>query len=233
MVLERADDVLKDGLPVKFPLMTKPSGRAAGEGIFKFDDKRALHAYLTAPRADGANALPLLLQEFIPGEDFDFSGFCAGGRPVAWTIQRFLQFDGNVRWRQFTMQEGVRDVALRIVELTRYDGPINIDLRVDSRDGAVRAIEVNPRFWATTLAAVIDGVNYGDVGVRQAFDPAYSHQARFSGKVWGTPHRLPRMIFKHGGAGFWSALPRHTFFQVKYMLLDSVFSLVSSVRRRP
>jgi hypothetical protein len=232
ILLERADDVLRDGLPMSFPLMTKPFGLASGRGIRRFEDRRTLHGYLTAPREDGVNALPLLLQEFIPGEDFDFSGFCVGGRLAAWTIQRFLTFDGDVRWRRFERHDEILRIALRIIELARYDGPINVDFRVDSRDGGVKAIEVNPRFWATTVAAICDGVNYGDVGVRLAFDGAYATQPRCSNRIWGMPRRLPGMLLRHGGREFYAGLSRHTLFQFKYLLLDAAFSLASSVRSR-
>lgn len=230
VVIERADDVLRDGLQATFPLMTKPYSMAEGKGIHRFDDRKELHAYLAAPRPDGQNALPLLLQEFVPGDDIDFNGFCAGGRLVAWNIQRFRWFGAGTRWLQFERNDEVLRIGRRIVELTRYDGPIHIDMRIDSRDGSVKTIEVNPRFWGSLVASICDGVNYGGAAVRQAFDAAYAEEPRATNRVWGMPHRLPGMLLKHGGRDFYAGLSRHTLFQLKYMALDLAFSLISRAR---
>ena len=230
MLLERAEDVLGDGLPMTFPLMTKPLALSSGEGVCKFEDKQELYQYLSTPRQDGVNAMPLLLQEFIPGEDIDFSGFCADGRLASWSIQRSVGFDSNARWLQFERSDDVLRIGRRIVEVTRYNGPIHIDLRVDARTGSVKTIEVNPRYWTSVVASICDGVNFGDVAVQQAFESDYSKPPLYSTHIWGTPRRLPELLYEYGSKLFYDWVTRHTLFELKYRFLDKTFSWASTVR---
>jgi predicted ATP-grasp superfamily ATP-dependent carboligase len=230
ILLEDPAQILKDDFPVVFPVMTKPRELDSGKGIYRFDDKTSLFKYVTTPRADAVNALPLLLQEFLEGDDIDFNGFCRDGVVVAWTIQHITWFKA-VRWLQFVRNDEVLRIGKRIAEVTRYSGPIHLDLRFDARDNSVKTIEVNPRFWASMVASTSDGVNFGDAAIRSAFDGAYSARPLYANRVWGAPARLPGMIFRTWRGAFFRGLALHTYFQFKYMLLDRWFDLVSRFRR--
>jgi predicted ATP-grasp superfamily ATP-dependent carboligase len=233
--LKNAHEINGDHLPLRFPVITKPLEMSSGMGIYKFEDRESLYGYIATQRADRFNALPLLLQEFIPGDDIDFNGFCSHGKIHAWTIQRFVMIENGqkppLRWIQFTNHEEVFRLGKAIVEITRYSGPVNIDLRIDSRDGSVKTIEVNPRFWANTFPSICDGVNFADAAIRAAFDNTYTKDPRRSGRIWGTPHRVPFLILKHHNFKFIRYGFEHSFFQVRYLAMNVLFNFITKLKK--
>ncbi len=235
-LLKNAQDIFKKDLPVSFPLVTKPLEMSSSYGIYPFENKDALHKYIASQRKDAFNALPLLLQEFIPGEDIDFNGFCSSGKVDAWTIQRFIAIKIGkktpLRWMQFIDHKDVYKISERIVATSNYSGPIHIDLRIDSRDGSVKTLEVNPRFWATTFASICDGINFADVGIRKVFDSAYVKMPRCDGRVLDMPFLMPILFLKNRKIKFRKYIAQFTFVQVKYLVLDVFFSVVAFVRGR-
>lgn len=228
-LLEDINVVNENRLPVKFPLLTKPLRMSAGRGIYTFKRKEELLGYLGTQKEDGSNALPLLLQEFIPGFDIDFNGFGHNGFLSAWTIQKFIEIPRKgkkpLRWLQFLKNDEILRIGKTIIEQTRYSGPIHVDLRVDERDGKAYSIEVNPRFWASTFASIIDGVNFADVAVECAFEPRYQKTPRYACRIWGSPHHLPYLLLKQPDREMWRLARQHTLFQVKHMLFNQPISI--------
>lgn len=228
-LLEDIRVVEENKLPVQFPLLTKPLKMSAGRGIYTFKKTDELLRYLKTRKEDGSNALPLLLQEFIPGFDIDFNGFGHNGLLSAWTIQKFIEIPRKknrpLRWLQFLKNDEILRIGKIIVEQTRYSGPIHVDLRVDERNGRVYSIEVNPRFWASTFASIIDGVNFADVAIRCAFDPRYQKAPRYACRIWGSPHHLPYLLLKQRNGGMWRLARQHTLFQVKHMFFNQLINI--------
>jgi predicted ATP-grasp superfamily ATP-dependent carboligase len=228
-LLEDINVVKENRLPVEFPLLTKPLRMSAGKGIYTFKMAEELLDYLGKQKEDGSNALPLLLQEFIPGFDIDFNGFGHNGFLSAWTIQKFIEVPRKwkkpLRWLQFLKNEDILRIGKIIVEQTKYSGPIHVDLRVDERDGKAYSIEVNPRFWASTFASMIDGVNFADVAVQCALEPRYQKVPRYACRIWGSPHHLPYLLLKQPGREMWRLACQHTLFQVKHMFLNQLINI--------
>jgi len=228
-LLEDINVVKENRLPVKFPLLTKPLRMSASKGIYTFKRAGELLDYLGTQKEDGSNALPLLLQEFISGFDIDFNGFGHNGFLNAWTIQKFIEIPrkGNkpLRWLQFLKNDEILRIGKTIVEQTKYSGPIHVDLRVDERDGKACSIEVNPRFWASTFASIIDGVNFADVAVQCALEPRYQKAPRHACRIWGSPHHLPYLLFKQPDREMWRLARQHTLFQVKHMFFNQLIKI--------
>lgn len=233
-LLGSLSDIDAAGLKDSFPLMTKPIVSSAGRGIYKFENLKRLKEYL----ASGEDAaFPLLLQEFIPGCDYGFCGFATNGYLNAWTIMKFIEIpradSKPLLWIQFQRNDHVLEIGKLIVKKENYSGPINIDMRLDERHDKVYALEVNTRFWARTFFSNCDGVNFADVAIRAADNPSYQKEPRYSGRIWGSPHRLLPLLLKHKGKKYMDYASRHTFFQIRYFFLDKWFTVIEKFRRIP
>ena len=158
-LLERAEDALALDLP--FPVIIKPLDLDAGRGVARCDSSADVHAYLKRPDA----ATPLLIQEYIPGVDIGLGLLAHRGTVLAWTIQRQRPDGSGI---EFIEHGGVLEIGRRIVDACQYDGITHFDMRLDSRDGSVKVLECNPRFWASLPFCMIAGVNFADLGVRLA-----------------------------------------------------------------
>lgn len=233
-LLENIETVKECKIPINFPVLTKPISLHSGIGVNKFENEKTLYCYLTTNTINKSNSLPILLQEFIPGYDIDFNGFASNGRLNAWTIQRFIEIQRKnteaLRWLEFIENRDVLKIGEEVVKYSNYSGPIHIDLRIGSNDGMIRAIEVNPRFWAGTYKSICDGVNFIDVGIRTAFDNNYLIYPKYSNHIWGTPHRLPFLILKHRNLTFVDYAFRHTFFEIKYLVLNILFNFIAKIK---
>ncbi|MDP2654699.1 MAG: ATP-grasp domain-containing protein [Candidatus Omnitrophota bacterium] len=225
-LLENMNAVEENRLLVKFPLLTKPLRMSASKGIYTFQGRDELLQYLKTKKEDGSNALPLLLQEYIPGFDIDFNGFGYQGRLSAWTIQKFIEIPRDkkqpLRWLQFLRNDEILRIGKTIVEKTGYSGPIHVDLRVEEHSGRVYAIEVNPRFWASTFASMSDGVNFADVAIQCAINPHYQKAPRYACRIWGSPHHLPYLLLRHPNREMWQLACQHTLFQVRHVLFNQL-----------
>lgn len=73
---------------VGFPLVVKPPAGAGARNTFRVDDAAQLAATLAA--VPPTPAAPLLLEEFVTGEEHSFDAVVVDGRPVWHSIGRYL-----------------------------------------------------------------------------------------------------------------------------------------------
>ena len=52
------------------------------------------------------------------------------------------------------------ETTARLVKALRWSGIANFDLRRDARDGRIRVIEINPRYWSSMLGSCASGVHF-------------------------------------------------------------------------
>jgi predicted ATP-grasp superfamily ATP-dependent carboligase len=222
---------------VIFPVVTKPLASSASRGIYKFERLNALDDYLKKSTSPGVPAFPLLLQEYIPGKDYCFYAYANKGRLNAWTILKFIEIprEGDNKpllWIQFQRNDDIFAIGRDIVAQSDYSGPINIDMRVDATNKHVYALEVNPRFGAKTFYSACDGVNFADVAIRCVHDQTVVKEPNYSNRIWGSPHRLLPLILKHRQRKYIDYASKHTFFQVRYFLLDKYYAAIGKIREK-
>ncbi len=234
-LLEDIDSTSVSNMGFGFPVMTKPLDMASSKGVRRFDSDKELRDYLRSGSADGERALPILLQEYIPGSDVGFNVFATDGRINGWAIQHFMEIERKGRepfkWLRFGENKAVFLVGKSIIEKSRYTGPANIDMRIDSRDGSVRAIEVNPRFWATTARSLCDGVNFIDVAIRSTADPSYRVEPLCSNKMWGNFWRIPILAVQNRDVAIFRHVPSFSMVQISYMLDNFFMKILSGFTR--
>jgi predicted ATP-grasp superfamily ATP-dependent carboligase len=140
-----------------FPVMVKATigdhlRRSAGGTKFVIQTPRELLELYV--RAEDHQSPDLLIQEFIPGDDWMFDGYFDG------TSQCLLGVTGK-KIRRFPANTGVTSLGIclhnQTVEKTTiefmkaigYQGILDIGYRYDRRDGRYKVLDVNPRIGCT------------------------------------------------------------------------------------
>lgn len=101
---------------VGYPLVLKPPAGAASQATYRADGADALHSAMTAMQPSSTN--PVLLEEFITGNEHSFDTFSLEGRPVFHSLTRYLPQPLDVvrnPWIQW------RVILPREIEVPRYD----------------------------------------------------------------------------------------------------------------
>lgn len=94
--------------------------------------------------------VPILVQQFIPGEEFNLTalGDGQGGLIGAVTMRKRALTDKGKAWAGLTIDEpAIMTLAQRLIKALRWEGPLEVELLRDQQ-GQFHLIEVNPRFPA-------------------------------------------------------------------------------------
>jgi predicted ATP-grasp superfamily ATP-dependent carboligase len=146
---------------LKFPIIIKPlEGFGGGRGIRMFKTKQDLDKYFLTNKF----SYSYIVQEYIVGLDAGCSVLCKEGNILAITMQKENLTDD----RKFAPPAGVDlfydkkvDSDIRkLMKSLNWSGVANIDLRLDKSDNQYKVIEINPRFWGSTEASILAGVNF-------------------------------------------------------------------------
>ena len=174
------------GKDIPLPFLIKPRIAAGGEGIIEFSGIFQFEKYIDNLIKNNTRTNDLMVQEYINGLDYCFSGYAYKGVLKAWTIFRYIEFDKNKSKGIFV--EFIRDkeiflIGEKIVRITNYSGPIVIDFRKNLNSGLSYVIEINPRFGNNTYYSLIDGINFLDVGIKLSTQKNYTVQPKYTG-LW-------------------------------------------------
>jgi predicted ATP-grasp superfamily ATP-dependent carboligase len=142
------------------PFFVKPVVGSYSEGAARLASREDIDAYLRRERWR-----PLLVQEFVPGEDVDVSALCDQGKLLAWTTQRNA---GSPESRRLQPEDAALREVRRLLESLKWNGLAHVDLRHDARDGSFKVLELNPRFWLSVMFSLWAGVNFATLGLYQA-----------------------------------------------------------------
>lgn len=149
---------------LRYPCVIKPTDQGNGNGVVVAETAQELsRAVLDNPNYRYA---PLIVQEFIPGEDLDCSLLARSGEVICFAVQQRrgakIVFDSN---------PDLVEMCSRIVRASKFTGVAHFDGRRDARDGRLVLIECNPRFWASITAAARCGMNFVAEGIADALAP--------------------------------------------------------------
>jgi predicted ATP-grasp superfamily ATP-dependent carboligase len=159
-----------DDVPV--PAVVKPRRGSGAAGVVYVSDRAAARAAL-------AEAGSGLVQEYIPGTGVGVSLLIRreGGLVAAFAHER-------IRERPATGGASTARVAVPLPPFTDaladalhargFFGPVHVEFRRDERDGSLRPIEINPRYWGSLALAIAAGVPFPALHARLALgeDPA-------------------------------------------------------------
>ena len=143
--------------PEGYPLIAKPIRGVGGRGVRRLGDGQALEEVLSTTTE------PLLVQEFIPGQDFCLTALYDQGRRLSSAAYRNLsQFPrsaGAGVLRETVDDQPFLATADRLFRALNWSGVVEVDFRWDGEAEPV-LIEVNPRFWAGLFHTVESGVDF-------------------------------------------------------------------------
>ena len=109
-----------------------------------------------------------MVQEFVPGDENALFGYFAfwdaDGREHSWmTKQKLRQFPlgiGSGSYQVSVDAPQVAELSRRLLTAFDFRGLVNVEFKLDSRDGTYRLIEINPRSASANQLAVSSGVDF-------------------------------------------------------------------------
>jgi biotin carboxylase len=183
------DDV--ERLEIDYPVMVKPPLGEDSKGVRRVDDRDALRRDIEGSARDGA--LPLIVQQFIPGPDIDLDLLADRGELVSWLVQR-REGSGML----FPEDDRVVELGRAMCRAAGYRGVGHVDMRIDERTDKVLAIEFNPRFWGSLAFSSWLGVNFVEWGASllEPDRPVFSPRSGYCPWLGSTPATVARWIGK-------------------------------------
>ncbi len=136
----------------EFPLFIKPRSGAGSRGIIKIDTPSELAAVTR-------NA-ELLIQEFLPGEEYSVDVLITkDGNVIAAVPRERLKIDSGIAVTSKTLVDAdLENFARQVAVQVGLTYTVNIQFRRD-KNGKPCLLEVNPRFPGTMPLTVASGVN--------------------------------------------------------------------------
>jgi carbamoylphosphate synthase large subunit len=138
---------------IAFPVVVKPLDMSGNQGCLVMDGAA------TQDRLREINYQPLIVQEFINGEDIGASVFARSGDIAAFIAHRFA---GNV-YSTFR-DDGIEADLARLARHLDLDGVYNFDMRL-TPDQEVFYLECNPRFFYKIALSMVAGINFVGLGL--------------------------------------------------------------------
>jgi predicted ATP-grasp superfamily ATP-dependent carboligase len=180
----------------------KPLGLSGNQGIVRLNGQNA--AQILA----NINYEPVLMQDFVPGQDLSATMFCRAGHIEAFAAHAMHR-------RIYSVVENAAACAAmqRLAHSLNLTGVFNFDFRL-SPDGAMHILECNPRFSFRIALAMLAGLNFIDAGLRPAGNgPALTVPP-------GTQVRVPEALIL--SPKLWPKLNRRDIRTAAHMLADPI-----------
>ena len=148
------DDGVQAAASVGYPLVMKPVDRAAGQGVMRVDQASDLSTAISRARSIAGDKTPLLVEEFMPGDEVALEGLVRDGELT--TLAIFDKPDAvegpffpetilvtPSRLDEKIQAECRRVSAAALAAIGISHGPVHVEMKVDG--AVVRVIEVAAR----------------------------------------------------------------------------------------
>ena len=180
-----SDDLKRLSNAADYPIVLKHTRNLGGSRGVRFvgngQELTSAHEQLSGLHLDTSR---ILAQEYVPGLLFDAVTVAKDGVcPQVFTSVRKLMYpiSGGVTCISVsTRSEELKNIARKIVSALNWNGPIEMEFKLDARDGKFKLIEINPRFWASLDSAIRCGVNFPaiavDLAIGREVDPVDEHE---------------------------------------------------------
>jgi predicted ATP-grasp superfamily ATP-dependent carboligase len=187
---ESVSEVEQVGTTLRYPCIFKPYNSALGrvamrtepahagissKALMVRDQEELVACFKRVATADAR----FMVQEFVPGDEcalFGYNAFWdAEGREHSWmTKQKLRQFPlaiGSGSYQVSVDAPEVAELSRRLLKAFDYRGLVNVEFKLDSRDGTYRLIEINPRSPSGNQLAVSSGVDFPNLVYRYLTRP--------------------------------------------------------------
>ena len=169
-ILRDEDDARRFASEADYPLVLKHTRNFGGSRGVRFvgdgDELATAYRQLANMQFGGPE---ILVQEYVPGLLFDAVTVAKDGVcPRIFTSVRKLMYpvSGGVTCISVsTWVPELQEAVSHALAVLRWNGPVEMEFKLDSRDGKFKLIEINPRFWASIDSAIRCGVNFPAIAV--------------------------------------------------------------------
>jgi predicted ATP-grasp superfamily ATP-dependent carboligase len=184
------------------PLIVRPCSSSGSRGLFRVATVAELHRRTKEIWAEYG---PALIQEYIPWGGMTYDVCVLMNRDA---LPRAV-FVGN-RIRTYPVEAGpnvlgrgvdqpvVRDHALRLLSSIEWQGPAQVEFRIDPRDGNPKLMELNPRFWGSLYLGMLSGIDFPYLWYRMAIDgdiePVMEYRTDIQAR-WFWPGDILHLLF--------------------------------------
>ncbi|WP_421404169.1 polysaccharide deacetylase family protein [Agrobacterium fabrum] len=171
-----------DGLDVMFPVILKPNMGGGNTSIarakvIRADDREGLKAAF----ADASGEIGpdnVVVQELIPGggeSQFSYAALWLNGEPIAeFTARRARQYPVDFGYTSTRVEvvdnHQAIEAARKILKSAGHSGLVEVEFKIDGRDGALKLLDVNPRPWSWFGLCSAAGIDLGGLLWRVAND---------------------------------------------------------------
>lgn len=176
VILPSRDAVQLDALDLPYPVVIKPARsrvRIGSEWISTGVSYAANPSELRKALESLPAVYPVLLQERVNGPGVGVFGCFADGKPVAWFAHRRLREKPpsggvSVLCESTPLDPTAVDYASRLLAALGWRGVAMVEFKQDDRDGSLRLMEINGRFWGSLQLAIEAGVDFPALAVAVA-----------------------------------------------------------------
>lgn len=167
--IDSPQDALRLADTLAFPVVVKPARsrvRTANgwlsAAVSYAEDRDAFRARIAQLREQD---FPLLIQERIVGPGVGVFACYAHGQPIAWFAHRRIREKPpsggvSVLSESAALDPVAVDYASRLLSHLRWHGVAMVEFKRDTRDGSLRLMEINGRFWGSLQLAIDAGVDF-------------------------------------------------------------------------
>jgi predicted ATP-grasp superfamily ATP-dependent carboligase len=155
-----------------YPMVMKPHVSASSVGMTIVNTPAELEkAYYNASKKHG----PMLVQEFIRGQKYSFSGlFNRDGEPrrvcVHRTYREFPLEGGPTAAAVTVKRDDVLEYGILLCKALKWYGVCEMEFLVDGRDDNPRLLDFNPRFFGSISIPIAAGCDYPYLLYRMVVD---------------------------------------------------------------
>lgn len=155
-----------------FPVILKPATHAV---MSRFTADKAWPAAnreeLLARYREAREMIPsdqILIQERVPGggeSQFSYAALCRDGEPIAsLTARRTRQYPVDFGYSSsFVETLDVPDIVApskRLLSAMRYTGLVEVEYKLDARNGRYKLLDINPRLWTWATLGSPAGIDF-------------------------------------------------------------------------
>lgn len=167
-----ASEVDLAGVRCAFPAILKPATHAS---MNRFTADKAWpvtnREELLARYREARGLIPpdlIVIQELIPGggeSQFSYAALCCDGQPIAaLTARRTRQYPIDFGYSSsFVETLDVPEIVApsrRLLAAIRYTGIVEVEYKLDARDGRYKLLDINPRLWTWSPLSGRAGVDF-------------------------------------------------------------------------
>ncbi|MCB1144065.1 MAG: ATP-grasp domain-containing protein [Leptospiraceae bacterium] len=135
----------------------------------------------------GKWGIPIILQQFIPGEELNAAIFASEGKLISHVVmKKMFVTDKGKAWAGVTINnKEVSESAVKIMDQLKWNSGCELEFIVENQTGKVYLLEMNPRLPAWVYLATEAGLNLPDLIVKAALGEELSVNNQYDvGKIF-------------------------------------------------